>query len=195
MDVAACRKKQSTLNEPHAVYTAPVEREEYSLYTVDDIKKIIHSTTTIKVQVKMNGKDISIVIYTGAGVAIINELTMRTVVTDKSNKATTSRHMELTSYTGKTIPVLGTEYKGHSAQVPIVVVAGKLQNILGRNLLTEFKLDWGEIMMVRNRDPVHAQLMTEVPDVFKEGLGELKVALYRIRCGVNRLGDSGVNVV
>ena len=49
-----------------------------------------------------------------------------------------------------------------------------MHNLLGRNLLTEFKLDWGEIMLVRNRDPVYAQLMTEVPDVFKEGLGELK---------------------
>ena len=55
-----------------------------------------------------------------------------------------------------------------------MVVAGEMQNPLGRNLLTEFKLDWGEIMLVRNRDPVHAQLMTEVPDVIKEGLGELK---------------------
>ena len=49
-----------------------------------------------------------------------------------------------------------------------------MQNLLGRHLLTEFRLDWGEIMLVRNRDPVHAQLMEEVPDVFKEGLGELK---------------------
>ena len=46
--------------------------------------------------------------------------------------------MKLTSYTGQTIPVLGllnvtTQYKGHSAQVPIVVVAGEMQNLLGRN--------------------------------------------------------------
>ena len=46
-----------------------------------------------------------------------------------------------------------------------------MQNLLGRNLLTEFKLDWCVIMLVRNRDPVHAQLMAEVPDVFIEGLG------------------------
>ena len=127
----------------------------------------------------MNGKDISMVLDTGAGVSIINELTMRTVITDNPTKLQPADHMKLTSYTGQTIPVLGllnvtTPYKGQSAQVPIVVVAGEMQNLLGRNLLTEFKLDWGEIMLVRNRDPVHAQLMEEVPDVFKEGLGELK---------------------
>ena len=49
-----------------------------------------------------------------------------------------------------------------------------MKNLLGRNLLTESKLDWGEMMLVRNRDPLHAQLTEEVPDVFKEGLGELK---------------------
>ena len=69
--------------------------------------------------------------------------------------------MKLTSYTGQTIPVLGlvnviTEYKGQSAQVPNVVVAGEMPNLLGRTLLTEFKLDWREIMLYRNRDLVHA---------------------------------------
>ena len=87
--------------------------------------------------------------------------------------------MKLTSYTGKTICVLGqlnvvTEYIGQVAQVPIVVVSGDRQNLLGRNLLTELKLDWDEIMHVRNLDPDHSQLMAEVPDIFTEGLGELK---------------------
>ena len=174
---AACRKKQSTLSETHVVNTTPIEKEEYSLYNVDN--KSSTQQQPIKVQVKMNGKDISMVLDTGAGVSIINELTMRTVITDNPTKLQPADHMKLTSYTGQTIPVLGllnvtTQYKGQSAQVPIVVVAGEMQNLLGRNLLTEFKLDWGEIMLVRNRDPVHAQLMEEVPDVFKEGLGELK---------------------
>ena len=149
----------------------------YSLYNVDN-----NSSTQqqpIKVKLKMNGKDISMVLDTRAGVSIINELTMRTVVTDNPTQLQPAGHMKLASYTGQTIPVLGllnvtTQYKGQSAQVPIVVVAGEMQNLLGSNLLTEFKLDWGEIILVRNRDQVHAQLMEEVPDVFKEGLGELK---------------------
>ena len=108
----------------------------------------------------MNGKDISVVVDTGAGVSIINELTMRTVLTDNPTKLEPADHIELTSYTGQTIHVLGllnvmTEYKEQSAQAPIVVIAGEIQNLLGRNLLTEFKCDWGEIMLVRNRDPVY----------------------------------------
>ena len=176
---AACRKKQGTFSETHAVYTAPAHKEDYSLYNVDNINKSSTQQQPITVKVKMNGKDISMVVDTGAGVSIINELTMQTVVTDNPTKLQPADHLTLTSYTGQTIPVLGllnvrTEYKGQSAQVPIVVVAGEMQNLLGRHFLTEFKLDWGEIMLVRNRGPVHAQLMTEVPDVFKEGIVELK---------------------
>ena len=84
----------------------------------------------IKVQVKMNGKDISMVLDTEAGVSIINELTMRTVVTDDNpTKLEPAHHMKLTSFTGQTIAVLGllnvtTHCEGQSAQVPIVVVAG-----------------------------------------------------------------------
>ena len=65
----ACRKKQSTLSETHVVYTAPVEKEEYSLYNVDN--KSSTQQQPIKVQVKMNGNDISMVVDTGAGVSII----------------------------------------------------------------------------------------------------------------------------
>ena len=106
----------------------------------------------------MNGKDISIVLDNGEGVSIINELAMRTVVTDNPAKLGPADNMKLTSYTGLGLLNVMTEYKGQSAQVPIVVVAGQMQNLQGRNLLTEFKLDWGEIMLVRNRDPVHSQL-------------------------------------
>ena len=127
-----------------------------------------------------NGKDISMVVDNGAGVSIINELTtMRTVSTDNPAKLQPADHTKLTNCTGQTIPVLGllnlmTEYKGQSAQIPIVVVAGEMQNLLDRTLLTEFKLDWREIMLVRNLDPVHARLMTEVPHVFKECIGDVK---------------------
>ena len=137
-----------------------------------NVNKTSSTQQPIKVKLKMSGKDISMVVDTGAGVSMINELTLRTVVTDNPTKLQPSDHKKLTSYTGQTIPVLGllnltTEYKGQSAQVPIVVVGGEMQNLLGRHLLTEFKLDWGEIMLVKNRDPVHAQLMEEVPNVFK----------------------------
>ena len=99
------------------MYTAPAEKEEYSLYNVDNINKSSTQQQPVRVQVKMNGKDISMVVETEAGVSIINELTMQTVVTDNPTKLQPADHLTLTSYTGQTIPVLGllnvmTEYPG-----------------------------------------------------------------------------------
>ena len=132
----------------------------------------------------MNGKDVAMVVDTGAGVSIINERTMCALWPDNPPVLQPADHMKLTSYTGHTISVLGqlnviTEYKGQFAQVPIVVVSGERQNLLGRNLLT--KLDWGEIMHVKNLDPDHSQLMAEVPDVFSEGVGGLKGMKVKIQ--------------
>ena len=66
------------------------------------------------------------------------------------------------------------------AYVPIVVVSRDRQNILGRNLLSQLKLYWSDIMLVRNLDLIHAELLTEVPNVFVEGLGKLKEMQVKI---------------
>ena len=54
--------------------------------------------------------------------------------------------INLTSYKGQSIPVLGqiyvvTEYKQQSVYVPIVVVSRDRQNLLDINLLSQLKLD------------------------------------------------------
>ena len=78
----------------------------------------------------MNGKDVAMVVDTGAGVSIINERTMCALWPDNPPVLQPADHMKLTSYTVHTISVLGqlnviTEYKGQFAQVPIVVVSGE----------------------------------------------------------------------
>ena len=100
------------------------------------------------------------VVDTGAGVSIINEITLCAVWSDNSLVQQPADHMKLTSCTGQTISVLGqlkvvTEYKGQLAQVSLVVVSGERHYLLGRNLSTELKLDWGGIMNVRNLGPIH----------------------------------------
>ena len=60
---AACRTKQSTLSETQVVNTTPIEKEEYHMYNVNITSSILQQPT--KVQVKINGKDISMVLDTG----------------------------------------------------------------------------------------------------------------------------------
>ena len=44
-------------------------------------------------------------------------------------------------------------------------MSGERQNLLGRSMLTELKLDWGNMMHVRKLDPVHSQKIAEYPDI------------------------------
>ena len=174
--LAACRKK---ISETHLVNTTH-NSAEYCLYNVNDRPT---SHQPIKVGVHMDGNSVDMLVDTGSGVSIINEATYRGLwsLLPKLQAA----DINLTSYTGQSIPVLGqieivTEYKQQSAYVPIVIVSGDRQNLLGRNLLSQLKLDWSEIMLVRNLDPIHAELLAEVPDVFAEGLGKLKEMQVKI---------------
>lgn len=174
--MAACRKKRG---ETHLVNTTQ-DRAEYCLYNV---KGNHTSQQPIEIGVHMDGKAVRMLVDTGAGVSIINEATYHELRSPPPKLQTVD--INLTTYTGQSIPVLGqievvTEYKQQSAHVPIVVVSGARQNLLGRNLLSQLKLDWGEIMLVRDLDPVHAGLMAEVPDVFAEGLGKLKEMQVKI---------------
>ena len=168
--MAACRKKN---RETHIVNTTH-DSAEYCLYNDNDRPT---SHQPIKVGVHMDGKLVDMLVDTGSGVSIINEATYRGLRSPL--RKLQAADINLTSYTGQSIPVLGqieivTEYKQQSAYVPIVVVSGDRHNLLGRNLLSQLKLEWSEIMLVRNLDPIHAELFTEVPDVFVEGLGKLK---------------------
>ena len=113
--MAACRKKASTCNETRVVEEATVEKEEYSIYSL--YKKESSYKQPITVRVKMNGKDLAMVVDTWIGVSIFNERSMCALWPDNPPALQPADHMKLTSYTGQTISVLGqlkvvTEYKG-----------------------------------------------------------------------------------
>ena len=101
----ACSKKVSTCNETHIVEAAAVEQEEYSLYSLNTEESSYKQPITVRV--KMNGKDVAMVVDTGAGVSIINERTMYALWPDNPPVLQPADHMKLTSYTGQTISVLG----------------------------------------------------------------------------------------
>ena len=74
----------------------------------------------------MDGKSVDMLVDTGTGVSNINEATNRELRSPFSKLHVSD--INLTSYTGQSIPVLGqnevvTEYKQESAYVPIVVMS------------------------------------------------------------------------
>ena len=61
--------------------------------------------------------------------------------------------MKLHAYMGDLIQVRGqfnvrVTYKSHTATLPLTVVAGSGPSLMGRNWLTEIRLDWKEIFSV-----------------------------------------------
>ena len=62
-------------------------------------------------------------------------------------------------------------HNGHTASLPLIVTAGTGPNLLGRDWLTELRLDWKSIFTVGMPSTLQ-QVLDEHRDVFKEGLGE-----------------------
>ena len=85
--------------------------------------------------------------------------------------------VRLQSYSKETIPVVGCcyvnlEYKGQTAKLPLLVVAGSGPTLLGRDWLGQVRLDWQQIHQVHSVSL--QELLAKYPAVFKEGLGTLK---------------------
>ena len=76
----------------------------------------------------------------------------------------------LRAYTKETIPVVGCcnvniEYNGQSAQLPLLVVGGSGPTLLGRDWLSQIRLDWHQIHLVHS---------VSLLAVFQGGLGTLQ---------------------
>lgn len=95
--------------------------------------------------------------------------------------------MKLHAYTGNPIQVRGqfnvrVTYKSHTQPFPLTVVAGSGPSLMGRNWLTEIRLDWKEIFSVHVSEnsispQVNQQLHTTIQshsDLFKDELGTIK---------------------
>ena len=85
--------------------------------------------------------------------------------------------MRLRTYSEEPITVLRTmnadvRYKEQNAQLPLLVVQGDGPSLLGRSWLECLRLDWHDILSMRD-DPLQA-LLTHHAAVFRNELGELR---------------------
>ena len=85
--------------------------------------------------------------------------------------------IRLQTYSREPIPVVGTAdvnvvYEGQTATLPLVVVKEQGPTLLGRNWLSQLKLNWSEIHY--STSPGLPDLLTKYSEVFQEGLGSFK---------------------
>ena len=111
---------------------------------------------------------------TGAAITLISEDTYCQFFKDISLKDYADT---LTTYTGEQIQVHGyaevdVKYGDQSASLQLVVVSGSGPSLLGRNWLSQIRLDWSRICNIQCGSI--EDILSKYPEVFREGLSAYK---------------------
>ena len=90
-------------------------------------------------------------IDTGITVTVISKITFSTL---KNRPALQNSNTKLHTYSGDSLMILesmevGIVYKGQHYVLPVIVVAGKGPNLLGRNWLNIIKWEWSQTFYIR----------------------------------------------
>ena len=97
-----------------------------------------------------NGMPVSLDVDTGAALTLVNQLTYERLMKHAERESHTCQLLPsgklLRSYTGHSIPVLGTmeveaRYGNKMLVLPVYIVSGGGPNLLGRDWLTHFDID------------------------------------------------------
>ena len=165
------QKGQSSSKPVHLLEGSSSEKEDeeenYHLYSINSASK----PRPYKSKCEINGTPIDLEIDTGASFTLVSEQTFRErwPTTQLSTSDITLR-----SYTGESIPVLGcvdvnVKCGNQVATLPLVVVKGEGPSLLGRNWLSQLKLNWHEIFWSHN--PALSEVLEKFKTVFEPGLG------------------------
>ena len=132
----------------------------------------------IRVEVKVNGQELSMELDTGVALTIMSEMTYSSLW-PQGGPTIHQSSTSLKTYTGEPIKVRGraevqVDYNDQTLQLPIIVVEGSGPTLLGRNWLHELRLDWPRIFRVQldaQHPPELAAILDKYPAVFKDELG------------------------
>ena len=177
-----CRQKQDdhskstkgqkkTKHRTHFVTTmesgTTEESREWGMFAVNSVPE-----SGIKVDLKVNGVTLNMILDTGASLTIISKKTWRELF---PNLKLEKSEMLLKTYSGEKLRVLGqahvpVEYKTQKVELPLLVVGGMGPALLGRNWLEAIQLDWKEIQLLTSGLD---SLLTRYSAVFREELGTM----------------------
>lgn len=179
---------ESKVNKDHKAYCmepdleTPVNAEtNYTMYKTSAQDK----EPPLIANVLINKRMVSMEIDTGASVSIMSETTYDSVFKQEKPSLHKGEHVELRTYTGQKIPVVGScsvtvEHNNQKTELPLLIVSGQGPNLLGRDWLRHLKLAWQEIHQVKHAYST-AEIMTQYEELFRDDLGELKGQTVQIK--------------
>ena len=146
--------------------------KEYSVYPVGN-----ESVGTLKTTVKINGKELSMDIDTGAAVSLISETVYKRLLQTGGTIAMEPSNTKLRTYTGEHIVVLGkatvtVKYKEQTKQLPLHIVGGNGPSLMGRDWLAELTLNWKDIFSLGEQQTIQS-VLDQHKALFKEELGKI----------------------
>ena len=170
----ACNKLRSrgnikSLEEQPPLETAQ-EHDEYSLFALSGDK-----SSSITVNLTIEGSILPMEVDTGSSRTIISKSTFCKYLTGKQLTPTNAR---LKTYSGQEVKVCGelmvnAAYGGQQATLPLLVVEGDGQSLLGRDWLHCLKLDWHQIFSIHHNNCME-EVLSHHKEVFGTELGTLK---------------------
>ena len=177
-----CRQGQHPSNKRHSdgkeatkkrigTVTETSTSDSEGLYTISD-KSLVKPFT---VDVKLNGKPLSMELDTGATVSLISQNTFKRLFPGTELQQSSTK---LHSYSGESISVLGqlqvdVSYDDQCVELPLLVVSGKGPNLFGRDWMLQIQLNWKNMYRVSS-DTTLEQLLNHHKSLFEPGLGMLK---------------------
>ena len=137
------------------------EEQESGLYNLFAIRaKAAPPYTEV---VNVNGKNLSFMVDTAAAATVIlDKLYRRHFASEVSLKHC---YTSLFGFTGQKVPVVDkilvkVQYEGQCKQLPIIVVEGDKQSLLGRDWMLEIKLNWSKILHSNSVNAVNVKGQT-----------------------------------
>ena len=172
-----CHSKPKAPAKTHALVVQeepdPSPDTELHLFTLGS-RTNNASSPPITVTLQVNEQPISMEVDTGAEVSVMSEQVFFQVFPHATLQPSS---LQLKTYTDDSIPIMGetmvqVHYGHQSAQLPLIVVAGIRQSLMGRNWLQHIKLDWKRIAQVSNFKPSNPEaLIRHHHQLFDSGLG------------------------
>ena len=161
--------KQPQQSRQHSVRQVQKQEETYPLCTLQS-----PSTKPWMVSVEVDRQPLTMEIDTGALLSLVSSATYKRLWPTKKLRES---HVKVRTYSGEPIGVLGSmevqvQYQDQDITLPLTVVEGDGQSLLGRDWLQHIRLDWSQVHSVGTS--ALESLLERKKALFQPGLGTLK---------------------
>ena len=147
-------------------------RTEYNLFNMP-----CQQVRSLQAVINIEGHPLTMEVDTVAAVSTISDKT-RNSIPNLQKLMLKSTSAKLHTYTGETIQVLGelsvkVEYHGQNAVLPLLVVQEEVPSLIGRNWLTQIRLDSKNVFSINNKQLLE-DLLNQHSKVFRDELETVK---------------------